>query len=307
MAAKTYSAQHFVECDQCEENPAQYFCKTCPGQLCKECKTDHKNRKITKNHEITELNTKNEAFFGPLFCSDHITKQIQCFCVHCKIPLCTECIIESHNGHAFQKLTKTYKEIQDDLQKKKEKIEEDLLPKYAMLLKTENEKQSDFSKQAQEIEKEIKAHTRQLVRIVKQVGKNAIEDFQAKLHKGLQGIADSEVEIQKQFEKLKQTKDLLSGKMETKPTLSSFEPVNERLLDEFERLPVLPKYHFSKFQPGKIERMIEKKFGKLPILKIDTAKPNEGDSDSDSQEEEVEEEESASEEYESDTTSDESI
>ena len=35
--------------------------------------------------------------------------------------------------------------------------------------------------------------------------------------------------------------------------------------------------------------------------------PNEGDSDSDSQEEEVEEEESASEDYESDTTSDESI
>ncbi|XP_022312559.2 uncharacterized protein LOC111117685 isoform X2 [Crassostrea virginica] len=164
-----------------------------------------------------------------------------------------------------------------------------------MLLKTENLKQSDFSKQAQEIEKEIKAHTRQLVRIVKQVGKNATEDFQAKLHKGLQRIVDSEVEIQRKIEKLKQTKDLLSAKIETKPTVSSFEPVNERLLDEFEKLPVLPKYHFSKFQPGKIESMIEKNFGKLPILKIDTAKPNEGDSDIDSQEEEVEEEESDSE------------
>ena len=271
MAAKTASAQHFVECDQCEEKPAQYFCKTCPGQLCKECKTEHKNRKITKNHEISDFNTKNEAFSGLLYCSDHKRKQIECFCENCKIPICTECIIESHNGHAIQKLTTAYKDIQDDLQRKKEKIEEDLLPKYIMLLKTENEKQSDFSKQAREIKKEIKAHTRQLVRIVKQVGKNAVEDFQMKMHKGLQGIVNSEVDIETKIEKLQQTKDMLCAKMGTKPTFLSFEPVNERLLDEFEILPVLPKYQLSNFQPGNIDSMIEKNFGRLPVLQIDTA------------------------------------
>lgn len=93
-----------------------------------------------------------------------------------------------------------------------------------------------------------------------------------KMHKGLQGIVNSEVEIEKKIEKLKQTKDLLTAKLETKPTIYSFEPVNERLLDEFERLPVLPKYQLTKFQPGKIDSMIENNFGRLPILKIDTDK-----------------------------------
>lgn len=52
MAKASTTAQHFLECEECEENPAKYFCKTCAGHLCELCKNIHERKKITKNHEI---------------------------------------------------------------------------------------------------------------------------------------------------------------------------------------------------------------------------------------------------------------
>lgn len=60
MAKTSSSAQHYLECDNCEENPAQYFCKMCAGHLCETCKSDHGKRKITRNHEIVSMTSNNE-------------------------------------------------------------------------------------------------------------------------------------------------------------------------------------------------------------------------------------------------------
>lgn len=48
MATANVTAQHFVECDSCEENPANFLCKTCPGHLCETCKTEHEKRECHK-------------------------------------------------------------------------------------------------------------------------------------------------------------------------------------------------------------------------------------------------------------------
>lgn len=102
MAKTSSSAQHYLECDNCEENPAQYFCKMCAGHLCETCKSDHGKRKITRNHEIVSMTSNNENLVDLMYCSTHTNKKLECYCNLCKEPVCTDCIIRSHNGHSVK-------------------------------------------------------------------------------------------------------------------------------------------------------------------------------------------------------------
>lgn len=95
MAKASLSAQHFLECDNCEENPAQFLCKTCTGHLCEPCKSKHESKKITKNHEIVALTSRNEEMLDLLVCPNHAKKKLECYCDRCEEPVCTDCIIES--------------------------------------------------------------------------------------------------------------------------------------------------------------------------------------------------------------------
>ena len=89
---------------------------------------------------------------------DHHSK-VGMFLYPCKKPLCTECIVLSHNGHAFQRLSTAYRNIRDQLQKKKEEIQDKLLPKYRELLEGEFQKRAVLSQQANKKQKQIEEHT----------------------------------------------------------------------------------------------------------------------------------------------------
>lgn len=45
MENSSSTAQHYLEHDSCEENPAQYFCKMCTGYLWEQCKSEHEKKK----------------------------------------------------------------------------------------------------------------------------------------------------------------------------------------------------------------------------------------------------------------------
>lgn len=93
MAKKSSSAQHFLECNNCEEKPAKFLCKTCPDHLCENCKTDHEKKKMTRSHEIVFLKSNNKDMVDLLYCTEHTKKKLQCYCNRCKEPVCTDCII----------------------------------------------------------------------------------------------------------------------------------------------------------------------------------------------------------------------
>lgn len=266
MAAKVTSAQHFVQCEECEENPAKYVCKTCPGQLCKECKTKHEKRKISKNHKITLFSTQNTEFADLLYCPKHKEKKLECFCGRCKIPICTECIIVSHNGHKIQKFRAVFKEVRDNLQKKKYEIEKTLLPQYTMMLAEEREKRSELSKQAEAIESQIKNHTRQIIERTQEISKNALKDLKEMENEGLEGIDRITEEYEKKISKLKQTNEMLSGNIETKPGILFFHPAKKDVLKEFRTIPMPVYYELTSFQPGNIKQKLRKNFGRLPRL-----------------------------------------
>lgn len=71
----------------------------------------------------------------------------------CKEPLCTECIIQSHNEHSVSSLATVYKECTPRLGKKELKKE----PKE--LLANKLEIRLAFTKNLDEIEKKINVHT----------------------------------------------------------------------------------------------------------------------------------------------------
>lgn len=111
MANITLSAQHYLECENCEEHPAKFVCKTCPGHLCEHCKSEHERKKMSRNHEIVSLISNNDEMIDLLYCTEHTKKKLECYCNVCKEPLCTDCIIQSHNMHSVKSSTTVCKEF----------------------------------------------------------------------------------------------------------------------------------------------------------------------------------------------------
>lgn len=112
MAKATTSAQHFLECENCEENPATFHCKTCSGHLCEPCKMKHNMTKLTRNHMILPLTSNNEEMLDLLVCSNHAKKdtRVELHKDQCNETVSSQCYIKSHNGHSVDSLT-VYKKI----------------------------------------------------------------------------------------------------------------------------------------------------------------------------------------------------
>ena len=266
MASASAFAQHYVECDNCEKNSAQFVCKTCSGHLCEECKIDHENRKLTKNHEITAFKTDKEELLSLLHCSEHNTKKLECFCGQCKKPVCTDCIVSSHNGHKIKSLSTAYREIRNDLQGTKVEIEYHFLPKYMELLDKEMKKEASLSEEANQIETQIEAYTQKVVEAVLKLGENAIKQLRKEKDIGQREIQTSILELMTKINRLEQTRDILTTKLEAKPGISFFIPATN-LLTEFQKFPEHPEYKLDGFKPGQISQKIQESFGTFPKLR----------------------------------------
>ena len=249
-----------------------------PNDVCDNCAkpryVDGENEHEGKDHEESEQVIRENRTRGHRYCSEHKTKKLRSFCEPCEKPVCTKCITDSHNGHAVQKLSTVCKDIKKVSQRKKEEIEENILPRYRELLETESKRKAAFSRQAEEIKNDIKTYTENVVKMVKQMGENTLKDLKVQKKEGLKGIKYSKVEIERKIERLQQIKEMLSGNMEATPNSPFFKPVNSNLLDEFQTLPVLAKYQLSNFKPGKIDEKIKNSFGRSPMLEIDNGEVN---------------------------------
>ncbi|XP_078329992.1 E3 ubiquitin-protein ligase TRIM33-like isoform X2 [Crassostrea virginica] len=267
MAEASTPAQHCIECDDCERNSAQFVCKTCSGYLCEECKIHHESRKLTRHHEITQLKTEKEELLGLLHCSEHKTKKLECFCDPCKKPVCTDCIVLTHNGHNIKTLLTAYEEIRDSLQRTLEVIECTFLPKYCELLRSEDQKDLELRNQANEIEKEIKTYTQNVVGRVMEISKHAIEKLRMEEEYGRQELQKSKIELSERMNILQQTREMLSATLEAKPDISYFNSIDVSFLREIKALPIQTFYQFDKFKPGQIVQMIKDNFGIFPKLR----------------------------------------
>lgn len=262
--AQSLSAQHFLECDNCEENPSKFLCKSCPGYLCENCKIEHEKKKMTRSHEIVALTSHNEEMVDLLFCSNHAKKKLECYCDHCKEPVCTDCIIQSHNGHPLKSLSKVYKELTDHYKQEREEIENVLLPRHRELLCSETAKRSAFTKRADELVKKIEAHTLSVIKMVKHVGQQTVESVREAEKEGLHEMNIFKDSIEEKINQLQIMGDKISACLEARPEASFFSSIYRNQLENFQSLPTPVECTLTDFQPENKDKEIS--LGKPPVL-----------------------------------------
>lgn len=269
MAKAPESAQHYVECDNCEENPAKFLCKTCAGHLCEPCKSKHERKKITRDHYILPLNSRNEDMLDLFLCPNHAKKKIECYCIPCGEPVCTDCIIESHNGHSVKSLATVYKELNDCYKQKKENIDTVLLPNHRELLAKEKKKRSLFREKADKIQEEIDAHTQNMVEKVKNIGQQTVVNLRKAEKEGLQKIDNFNGNLEEKINKLQLLSKQMSKNLEAKPQVSYFKSIDKDVLKGFKLLPYSPEYALTDFKPEHVN--IDNMFGESPVLETGTS------------------------------------
>lgn len=270
MAKKSTPAQHFLQCDNCDENPAKFLCKICPGHLCSACKCEHERKKMTRTHDIVSLTSNNEEMLDLLYCPDHLKKKVECYCNSCERPVCTECILDSHNGHSVQALSKVYRNIAENLRQQTNEIENNILPKYRGLLDKEIAKKSTLAERADDIEMKIGTQTERVIEIVRKISEQKVRDLREEEKKGHQNIDELKGKIEKKINELEEINKAVSANLNGRPDISFFEPRN---CDEFENIRMFSStseaskhYLLTDFEPGDLDTVLQERFGISPKL-----------------------------------------
>uniref|UniRef100_A0A8W8MG84 B box-type domain-containing protein n=1 Tax=Magallana gigas TaxID=29159 RepID=A0A8W8MG84_MAGGI len=201
-----------------------------------------------------------------LYCVEHTKRRLECYCNPCKEPVCTDCIVQSHNGHSVELLSTVYKRITDQAKEQQEKIDNILLPKYKEFLFNETAKQSALTRRAEEIKKNIETHTQNLVEMIKTIGAQTVEDLSKKEKDGLQEIEQTKNNFKKKINELQLISSTISTDIEARPDISFFNMHEKYDLKRFETTPPNTDYSLTDFQPGDIERVLQDNFGIRPIL-----------------------------------------
>ncbi|XP_048751003.1 tripartite motif-containing protein 45-like isoform X2 [Ostrea edulis] len=291
MATASSFAQHYIECENCEENPAKFLCKTCPGHLCVSCKSEHERRKITQNHDIIHLASEKGDMMELLYCSEHRTKKLECYCSPCQKPVCTRCIIETHNGHKVETLATVYNRIKKEQQIEKEEIEKTLLPKYEELLAKEKLMKAEISKRTDEVQKQIEDHTEKVIERYTAMKEKKIRDLRQAEQTTLKSVEDSEMKVQRRIELLKKIKTQITNNLGARPGIIFFNATHGNSLKEMRQYPNSIEYKLDNFSSGDIERItLDVDFWKiLKFTMVDSSASRNPDWSLEEDEEEAEE------------------
>lgn len=194
-----------------------------------------------------------------LLCSDHNQKiRLQLYCIRCEKPICIDCLVESHNGHFVKKLSTAYEELVKHYEGQKDKIENELLPKYMELYSNEDARKLEVKNRKGEIKNIIDSHIKKVISMIRNIETLTIGDFRIAEGEELQKFNNFKSKIDEEITKLKNLCKLMSANIEAKPAISFFKPIKSNDLDEFQKLPTSPHYKSNEFHPGKINKSIQK-------------------------------------------------
>lgn len=256
MAASPLPDQPNINCNSCKEALVKFRCKTCSAPFCERCTQVHK----TKSHDIESLASNCEDMLDNLFCLDHTKKKLECYCKVCERPVCTDCIVESHNGHGhnLEKLSTVYGKLVNYIRRQQHQIRNDLLPKYRDLSAYENAKRLELKNRTDEIEKKINCHIENVISMVNNIGTQTRGDLRMAEKEDLQKFNDFKNKLDGIITKLENHLVSMSAKINAKPTISFFEATKGIDFEEFQQLPTRPHYSIHEFHAGKINELIKK-------------------------------------------------
>lgn len=174
-------------CGFCEEQPASRRCVQCNGALCAECEKTSHSKGFFKNHNIVDCDSRALVANGgiecttKLLCHEHLEEKLSFYCLSCRMPVCSHCLIlGDHQGHqqtpidqAFETGRETLKAWVETLQQRLTTTED--------LLERLGETQLEISKgadaQRNTINRELD-HLREMIDVKHQqlLSKSALEE-----------------------------------------------------------------------------------------------------------------------------------
>lgn len=204
------------------------------------------------------MKSNSDDMLDHLICSYHGEIRLVLYCIRCEKPICIDGLVESHNGHFVKKLSTAYHELVNYYEEQKDKIQNELLPKYMELGVNEDARKVEVKNSTGEIKNEIDSHIENVISMVEKIGTLAIGDLHIAGSEELQKSINFKSKIDKGITKLNSLCKLMSANIEAKPEISFFKPIKNNDLEGFQKLPTRPHHKMFEFQPGKINKLIQK-------------------------------------------------
>ena len=99
-------------CDECQKNPAVYYCYKCEASFCPACNDKSHQTQLQKRHQRTLLTNAPKMRH---LCLAHNEQILSLYCMECKNPVCTLCtIVGSHKGHDVIEIEQAAKAAADE-------------------------------------------------------------------------------------------------------------------------------------------------------------------------------------------------
>lgn len=152
-----------VLCDLCEDKAAQFYCRTCDGNMCIECKDDHKRKKMFLRHDVVKMTlTRKMEVDGYGHCNVHPENKYELSCQACQIPVCTKCIAGEHNGHKMKDISTAYLEAKRRISEIINEVDCHLIPTYKRNMEDLETLLGDVKKQSRELEQTVVKQSQKL-------------------------------------------------------------------------------------------------------------------------------------------------
>lgn len=97
---------------QCSECPgdAEYYCESCPCDLCPQCKEKHVTDLKTIDHHMVIYPEQFSCIPTHELCTRHPSNIYSMYCEPCEVPVCYLC--SEHRTHRWMDLQRAYKAMQ---------------------------------------------------------------------------------------------------------------------------------------------------------------------------------------------------
>jgi len=115
-------------CGLCEEKSATKRCVTCDGYLCDDCMKSHHSKALFKSHKVIDIDDDDAPkteWESRMMCAEHPEEKLAFYCLDCRIPVCSHCLILGvHKGHQQTQIATAHQTGRETLQAWLEKLAE---------------------------------------------------------------------------------------------------------------------------------------------------------------------------------------
>ncbi|XP_052697169.1 E3 ubiquitin-protein ligase TRIM36-like [Crassostrea angulata] len=256
MMAFRDEAQHFVECDLCQQ-PVSFFCRQCGVNLCDPCVPIHLRVKSKNGHDIVDYTSKDND--DTCHCDSHPQNDCSAYCKTCDAPICMLCVSMKHKSHKISELSDKIEDLlkviakeNDRLQSSKHELERILDHTMKML--------SSISSIYKQRKDEVTARGEEWHK--------QIEETVKKLHQELDDMQrEHEAVLQKQkkeFEEMIDKVNRVNSKTRKLQKSKNFKEMQTfiPMIQKYKNLSEVSQYSFPKSFERKIDEYLEIKLKK---------------------------------------------